>query len=250
VSSGNLKNDIIEYLKSFTLLDTDYLLLNTIKNRDLIPYAHFPNTILYDPPYVASQREIFSLLSSIRTLIGPKDNVSDYTSAVNSLRASIIRTKENLPQSVYFNALTLLSDCNQSNLDSLDAYLSRYTSPYIVSPVKKKAIFLGDPVSPKYFDTLNAAGIWVSAFAPYEFFMTPCDRLDSYYFENPIFQSQLYTLVETRRLISEHQADILILNPGGIYLSETEADFLAYKFSKDVTVYKLPGVFTGAPIQI
>ena len=249
VPSGNLKKEIVEYLKTFTLPDEDYLFVNTVRNRDIIPYCHFANTLVYDPPYVASDREIFKILQALHAVVGGKDTISIYANALNSVRMILTPLKESMPQRDYYNALTLLSDLNHSDIGAFEQYFSQFTT--LQNPtIRKKVIFYGDPINPNYFAQLNAAGIYVSAFVPYEFFTMPCDKLDTYYFENPLFQTHLYMLVELRRLISTYSPDAVILNPGGIYLNESEADFYVYKLSQDLPVYKLPGTFNGVPIQL
>jgi hypothetical protein len=90
---------------------------------------------------------------------------------------------------------------------------------------------------------------------PYELFLLPCTEVEQYYFINPLYQSQLYTLIELRHAISAKEdngamviPDILFLNPGGIYLTKEEADFYAYKLAADIKVIMLPGTYQGVQI--
>jgi hypothetical protein len=243
------KTALIEYAKTFTLLPGDFLLLNTIRNKDLIPYFQAQSPLIYDPPYVASERDIYKVLQNLNSIVGSKDSGTLYATTLNSVRATLNLTKENLTQEEYYNSLLLLSDVNQSNSATLEQFLLSKRTPYVIE-VRKKIIFVGDPVDPKYFAQLNAQGIYVVAFAPYEFFTLPCDKIDNYYFDNPMFQPSLYTLVELRRLINRLTPDAIVFNPGGLYLTQEEADYFVYSLQQDLPAYKLPGTYNAPPIQI
>lgn len=245
----NVKTALIEYAKTFTLLPGDFLMLNTARNKDLIPYFQAQSPLIYDPPYVASERDIYKVLQNLNGIVGSKDNGSLYASTLNSVRATINLTKENLTQEEYYNSLLLLSDVNLSNSHTVEQFLLSKKTPYEMN-VRKKIIFVGDPVNPQYFSQLNAQGIYVVAFAPYEFFTLPCDKIDTYYFDNPMFQPSLYMLVELRRLIKQHNADAIVFNPGGLYLTQEEADYFVYSLQQDLPAYKLPGTYNAPPIQI
>jgi len=243
------KTALIEYAKSFTLGEGDFLLLNTARNKDLIPYFQAQSPLIYDPPYVASEKDIYKVLQNLNSIVGSKDNVNLYVNAINAMRSSLNLGRDQLTQAEYFNCLLLLSDVNQSNTDTAEQFILSKKVPYEMH-VRKNIIFVGDPVQPEYFAQLNSQGIYVSAFAPYEFFSNPCDRIDSYYFDNPMFQPSLYMLIELRRLISHHKPDAIVFNPGGIYLTHEEADYFTYCLQQDLPVYKLPGTYIAPPIQI
>lgn len=253
VKSNNLRAEVIEKMKTWLpaemVAGQDFLLLNTVRNRDIIPYS-VGVTLLYDPPYVSSASEIKKLLGNIAAMLGDeKARTFNHIDTINSVRATLALMKDNIPQSDYFNFLTLLTDINSSDPEALVNQILTYRTPYDM-PAKKKAIFLGDPVHPDYFRALNAQNIFVVSFMPYDFFTLTCDKLDDYYFENPLFQSHLYLLVELRRIIQQYQVDVIILNPGGIYLTDAEADFYAYSLAQDATIFKLNGSYSGQPIQI
>lgn len=247
--SGMLKSNVIEYAKTFVPTAGDTILLNTVRNKDLIPYFQAHSPLLYDPPYVASEKDIYKILQELNSIIGSKDNVSLYVNPLNALRAALNLGKENLTQAEYYNCLMLLSDVNQSRGDLAEQFILSKKGPYEMQ-VRKKVLFVGDPVQPEYFTQLNANGIYVVGFIPYEFFSLPCDRIDTYYFENPMFQPALYMLIELRRLISQHAPDAVILNPGGLYLTREEADYFTYTLQQDLPVYQLPGTYIAPPIQI
>jgi len=247
---GKVKDAIIDLAKNFVVTPGDFLLLNTVRNKDLIPYFQAQNPLLYDPPYVASERDIYKILQGLMSIVGTPEHVGLYVDLLNSMRTTILLGKGNMSQAEYYNCLLLLSDLNQSNTEAVDNFIASKRTPFEIPNVRKKVIFVGDPVQPEYFNQLNKQGIAVMDFVPYEFFMNPCDRIDTYYFDNPLFQQSLYMLVELRRLVSQHQPDAIIFNPGGLYLTNEEADYFIYALQKDLPVYKLPGTYIAPPIQI
>jgi len=257
VPTGNLRKDVIEYIKTIKLQPGDKFMLNTPKNKFIIPYVWeelnrndaMQNLIVYDPSYAASESEIYKILQNMRLQLRGTPEVRPYLDTVNSIRDIISRNKDNMPQKEYFNVLTLLSDANRGNAGPLIDHVMQFNKPWQVN-MTKKAVFFGDPVDPRYFEYLNSQGVFVVAFLPYDAFTTPCMSVDDYYFTNPFFQSQLYTLIELRRLVQFYFADMIIMNPGGIYLDQQDTEFYSCKLSNDVKIHVLPGTYTGAQIQI
>jgi hypothetical protein len=255
--TGNVYDAVIEYVKKFQLRPEDKYFLNTKKNSQVIPYIwenlnrfdSLKQLLIYDPSYVASDAEIYKILKDLKLVIGPKQGYRSYIDAANAVKETVVRVKDNMSQKDYFNALMLLSDLNKSSVDALIQYLLSFTQPYQMN-MTKKVIFFGDPVTPRYFEYLNSQGIFVVSFLPYEFFLTPCMTPEQYYFENPMYQSHLFTLIELRRLITIYMPDALILNPGGLYLTPGDAKFFAYELQNDVKIKILSGNYPGEQISI
>lgn len=257
VQTGNLKQDVIQFLKSFRLEKGDKFLLNTVKNKDLIPYVweelnskdNLQNLLVYDPPYVSSDTEIFRTLKNLFIQLGGKPGVRTWIDSANSVRDILTRNKDNMPQKDYYNAMLLLSDINKTSADTLIQHIMKFDTPWDMR-MEKKAIFFGDPVDPRYIEYLNSIGIFVVAFVPYESFTVPCQTVEQYYFDNPLYQSHLFMLIELRRLISFYFPDMIIMNPGGIYLTKDDANFFSYKLAQDVKIKMLPGTYAGEQITL
>jgi len=254
---GNVFDNVIEYVKRFKLNPEDKYFLNTKKNYNIIPYIweqlnnenSLNQIIIFDPSYVASDSEIYKILKDISNIIGPKQGYRSHIDAANAVREALTRVKDNMTQKDYFNALMLLSDLNGSSPDSFIQYLLSFKQTYQMN-VSKKVIFYGDPVTPRYFEYLNSQGIFVVSFLPYEFFILPCTNPERYYFENPMYQSHLFTLVELRRLVTIYNPDAIIFNPGGLYLTLNDAKFYANGLKNDTKIIVLSGNYSGEQIFI
>lgn len=257
MTGNNLKTAVIDFLKKQQLQPGDKYLFNTMRNKDIIPYVWenlnskdaLSNLFIYDPPYAASDVEIYKLLRELNHHLGDGANARTWSDATNAAREMITNVKDNLSQSEYFNAAGLISDVNNGNPEKLIAHLGKFTQPKEME-VKQKAIFIGDPVDPRFIDYLNAKGTYIVSFLPYDLFLMPCAQVEQYYFTNALFQSPLYMLIELKQLLSQpgRCPDIIYLNPGGIYLTKEEAEFFAYKLSQDIKCEILVGNYSGQPI--
>ena len=259
IPSNNLTEEIVKYLKTFAAGKEDFLLVNSTATRGVIPYCKFQNTLVYDPPYVANPTEITRLLKQLSSIIGDPNTANIYLHSLNSLRALIQNYKDAIPQSFYYNALTLLTDANKSDTVSLEQHVINVAENGRRSKFDKYAIFLGDRVDPSFFDYLNSQGVYVLQFMPYDYFGIPVDTVDAFYHANPFFQSPLTTLTELKQCIfgsryvirnQEVHPSILLLNPGGIHLNQAEAEFYRSELAASITTYVLPGLYKGVTLQI
>ena len=258
VVSNSIYYDLISLLRKFSANDDDFLLVNSFATRSLIPYCKFKNTLVYDPPYVANQGDIFRLLRQLASIVGDANTANIYMHSLNSLRSLLTNYKENIPQSLYYNMTCLLTDANKSDTISFESRILQFANKRN-SQFDKYAVFVGDVIDPLFFDYLNSKGIYVLKFLPNDFFSLPATTVDEYYFSNTFFQSPLNMLIELKRILfgDEFELDgkiihpsILILNPGGIYLTKSEAEYYYLELGQHVTTYILPGVYKGVTLQL
>ena len=251
--SGRLKPQLISLMQQ-TVTKDNIFFANTVYNRTFIPYAYplFKHVYLYDPPYVSSEGELTRSLRQLANIFGSEKVESPYLRKSNSLRSAIIATQDTIPPADYYNALTLLSDVNKGSPEGVIQYLNSKSSASIKPPVSEahKAIFIGDLVNPEYISYLYELGVSVLKYLPYEFCITPVDRIDEYYYNSFIFKPNWYLENELKNMIDELGITMLILNPGGIYLSQDDAEFFASRLGTRVTTYILPGTYEGSPIGL
>ena len=252
VVTNNMLKDVTNYLNSleFEMDSTDFILLNSAHNIDIINGLSRQNVIVYDPGLSTDKKEVNNILRSLVVSLGSNDINRVYRDTINSVRASITAIRNVVDSDVYFNCLTLLSDLNHTDVEPLEAHimgLQTTERPEFTS----KAIFLGDVIEPAFFKDLESKGINVVRYFPYELFLKPVDDIVTAYVDNPYYQRMLLHMkTELRSAIAEYHPQYLILNPGGIYLSAIEADLLVEAFKNDLTIYKLPGTYQGANIQL
>lgn len=244
----SLSEALLDTLKTFPFEKDDKLFINSYRCRDLIPFCSIEHTILYDPPYLSSATETNKCFREISKVIGSPILMNCYINTANSFR-SVVAGAHGLTPSVYFNALTLLTDLNHSDVASAEQYLLQAPKSSF-NTFKHKAIFLGDPIDPLFFDNIASKGVQVVSYLPYEFFIQPIKDVVKYYSTNMCYDPIMSLALELKRIIREKGATMLILNPGILYLTSFEVRYLLEQFSSMLLVYVLPGVYKGADIAV
>lgn len=244
----SLPEALLDTLKTLPLDKDDKVLTNSYRCRDLLPFCPIQHTVLYDPPYLSSAGETSKCFREISGAVGSVMPSNCYLSTANSLR-SMIAGAHGLPPSVYFNALTLLSDLNHSDAASIEKYLlDAPKSPFAES--KHRAIFFGDPIDPAFFDTIAAKGVEMISYLPYETFIQPVKDVVKYYSTNMLYDPIMSIAIELKRIIREKHATMLILNPGILYLTSYETKYLLEQLSPVLPIYVLPGNYKGVDISV
>ncbi len=245
---STLTDALLDSLKTLNLDKDDKILTNSYRCRELLPFCPIQHTVLYDPPYLSSTRVTAECFREIASTVGSPKVSNCYLATANSLR-SMISGAHGLTPSVYYNALTLLTDLNHSDAAAVEKYLlDAPKSPY--ATFNHRAIFFGDPIDPAFFDTITAKGVEVISYLPYEAFIQPVKDVVKYYSENPLYEPIMSLAIDLKRQIRVKQATMLILNPGALYLTPFETKYLVEQLSPVIPIYVLPGVYKGADISV
>jgi len=249
--SNNILTDVANHLSTIvaSMDDSDYILLNSAHNMNLLYGLSSPSVFVYDPSISATERELTSIVRNLLIGLGSNNTARLYRDSLNNIRSGITELKDQIPADTYFNLLTLLTDLNKSDVESLNKYILSLTKE-AKKPFTKRAIYVGDVIDPEFFKNLEDSGVHVVKYYPYENFLLPVDSMVKSYFNNSYYNRiLLHTKTELRTALLEYAPQMLIINPGGIYLTEMEADHLVETFKNDVTVYKLPGIYKGVSLQ-
>lgn len=244
----SLTESLLDTLKTLPLNDDDKVLTNSYRCRELLPFCSVQHTVLYDPPYLSSLTETAKCFREIARIIGSTVFSNCYFNTANSLRSMIAAAHGLLP-SVYFNALTLLTDLNRSDIASMEKYLlDAPKSPF--TKATHRAIFFGDPIDPAFFDTIAGKGVEVVSYLPYETFIQPVRDVVKYYSTNMLYEPIMSIAIDLKRIIREKSVTMLILNPGVLYLTSYETRYLLEQFSSILPIYVLPGNYKGVDISV
>lgn len=249
ISNYNTLTDaLLNSLKTLNLDKDDKILANSYRCRELLPFCSAQHTLIYDPPYLSSPAATASCFRELSSIIGSPMVSNCYLSTANSLR-SMLAASHSLTPSVYYNALTLLTDLNHSDVAAIENYILKSPkSPY--TSLTHRAIFFGDPIDPSFFDNIAAKGVEVVSYMPYEAFIQPVGDVVKYYAENLLYEPIMSLVIELKRQIREKQVTMLILNPGVLYLTSFETKYLVEQLSSILPIYVLPGVYRGADISV
>lgn len=242
----SLRSEIISFIEANKKeLFDNYCLLNSKTNTTFIPYMISRKSILFDPSYTPYSGQVSHLLGQIQKVIGVnstmnREEISTTAGALNNslnrVRDLMSKSKVMMSPADYFNALMLLSDLHQCEVQKLQNYILGSSFMYDTTKSYKHIAYFGDPVNPAFFNKLYEKGYIVDAYLPYEQYLFPADELGKYYCENFIFQNPAFKALTLRsNVLNNKNLDFVILGVGSIYLTREEAEYYTKSLKDDAT---------------
>lgn len=250
-----LLHQVADDINNLKLGSEQYILLNTAHNMELIQRCMRTNVLVYDPSLFPAEKEINYIFKALSSRFGSNQTTKCYLADIPKYQQLTTLAKGKVPADIYFNALTTLSDINMNDYESFSSHLNSSAAAY-KQPDEvpaKRAVFVGDPVHPDFFKQLEQDGVYVSAYFPYEFFITPIDHAVSECMNNPYYDRTLTFLYSAimQEITGKESfgATMVIFNPGGLYLTKAEAVVLAEKVYGTTSVYMLNGDYNATKIN-